>query len=131
MTLQFSVAVRNARLAAIETTVGAAPTIEIRTGAVPANCAAPDSGTVLATLTLPSDWMGAPSAGVVDLLGTWEDPSSDATGTAAHWRLKAGSTCHAQGTVGTSSADMIVTSVDFVATQPFQITEFQLREGNA
>lgn len=79
MPLQFSVAVRNARLAAIETTVGAAPTIEIRTGAVPANCAAADTGTVLATLPLPSDWMGAPSAGVVDLLGTWEDTSSDAS----------------------------------------------------
>ncbi len=131
MPLQFSVAVRNARLAAIETTVGAAPTIEIRTGAVPANCAAADTGTVLATLPLPSDWMGAPSAGVVDLLGTWEDTSSDATGTAAHWRLKAGSTCHAQGTVGASSADMIVTSVDFVATQPFRVTQFQLTEGNA
>jgi hypothetical protein len=135
MALQFSVAVRNARLAAIETTVGAAPTIQIRTGAAPANCAAADSGTVLATLALPSDWMGAPSAGVVDLLGTWQDPSSDATGTAAHWRLKAGSTCHAQGTVGIFDAqnpkDMIVTSVDFVATQPFQVTQFQLTEGNA
>lgn len=131
MPLQFSTSVRNARLAAIESTVGTAPTIEIRTGTVPANCAAADTGTVLATLALPSDWMGAPSAGVVDFLGTWEDTSSDATGTAAHWRLKAGSTCHAQGTVGVSGADMIVTSVDFVATQPFRVTQFQLTEGNA
>jgi hypothetical protein len=131
MALQFSTAVRNARLAAIETTVGAAPTIEIRTGAVPANCAAADSGTVLATLTLPNDWMGTPSSGVVDLLGLWEDASSDANGTPGHFRLKQGSTCHAQGTVGTSGADMIVTSVPFVATQPFRVTQFQLTEGNA
>lgn len=131
MALQFSVDVRNARLTAIETTVGTAPTIEIRSGAPPANCAAADSGSVLATLPLPSDWLGAPSAGAVALAGTWEDLSSDASGTAGHFRLKQGSTCHAQGSVGTSAADMIVTSTAFVATQPFKITQFNLTEGNA
>lgn len=131
MALQFSVEVRNARLAAIEATIGTAPTIEIRTGAPPANSAAADSGTVLASITLPTDWLGAPSAGSVALSGLWKDASSDATGTAGHFRVKQGSTCHAQGTVGTSAADMIVTSTAFVATQPFEITQFTLTEGNA
>ena len=57
MTLQYSVAVRNARLDVVESTTGASPVLEIRTGAPPVNCAAADSGTVLATVNLPSDWM--------------------------------------------------------------------------
>ena len=38
MAIQFSVSVRNARLDAIETTVGASPKLQIRTGAAPADC---------------------------------------------------------------------------------------------
>lgn len=124
MAIQFSVTVANAMLDQIETTISTAPTLEIRTGAAPANCAAADSGTVLATITLPSDWMNAASAGSKTKLGTWQDASADATGTAAHYRLKQGATCHQQGTVGTSGADMIVDSVSFTAGQSFTINTF-------
>jgi len=132
MTLQYSVAVRNARGDATEVTIGTSPVLEIRTGAPPANCAAADSGTLLASLTLPSNWASDTASGVKALLGTWEDPSSNASGTAAHFRLKSsGGTVHVQGTVGTSGADLIVTTTTFVATQPFSITAFNLTEGNA
>lgn len=131
MAVQLSTAVRNARLDAIETTISTSPTLEIRTGAVPANCAAADSGTVLATLTLPSDWMAAASGGSKALSGTWQDASADATGTAAHFRIKASATCHIQGTVGTSGTDMIVDSVSFTAGQQFTVTAFTLTDGNA
>ena len=131
MAVQLSTAVRNARLDAIETTISTSPTLEIRTGAVPANCAAADSGTVLATLTLPSDWMAAASGGSKALSGTWQDTSADATGTAAHFRIKAGATCHIQGTVGTSGTDMIVDSVSFTAGQQFTVTAFTLSDGNS
>jgi hypothetical protein len=130
--MQFSVAVRNARADAIEATVGTSPTLEIRSGAAPANCAAADSGTVLATLALPSNWMADAASGVKGLAGTWQDTSSDAGGTAAHFRIKSsGGTVHVQGTVGTSGADLIVTTTTFVATQPFSITAFNITEGNA
>ena len=59
MAIQLSVVVRNARLDAIETAIGASAILKVRTGAVPANCAAADSGTVLATVNLPADWMDA------------------------------------------------------------------------
>lgn len=131
MAVQLSTAVRNARLDAIETTISTSPTLEIRTGSVPANCAAADSGTVVATLTLPSDWMAAASGGSKALSGTWQDTSADATGTAAHFRIKAGATCHIQGTVGTSGTDMIVDSVSFTAGQQFTVTAFTLSDGNA
>lgn len=129
--MQFSVAVRNAMLDVIESTIGTAPTLEIRTGSAPANCAAADSGTVLATLTLPSDWMAAASGGIKALSGTWQDTSADATGTAAHFRIKAGSTCHAQGTVGTSGTDMVVDSTSFTTGQSFSVTAFSLTAPNA
>jgi len=133
MAIQLSVAVRNARLDSIETTVGATAVLKIRSGAAPADCATADSGTVLATLTLPSDWMAAASAGVKGKSGTWSDASADATGTAAHFRVyeSTGTTCGIQGTVGTSATDMIVDSVSFTAGQSFTISQFDLTDGNA
>lgn len=99
MALQYSVAVRNAGLDAIESTTGTAPTLEIRSGVPPANCAAADSGTVLASMTLPSDWMAAASGGSKAISGTWQDSAADNSGRAGHFRIKQGATCHLQGIV--------------------------------
>lgn len=135
MALQYSVAVRNAKLDAVESTIGTAAVLKIRTGAAPADCATADSGTVLATATLPSDWMAAASSGSKAMSGTWEDTSADASGTAAHFRLYAsdGTTCHAQGTVTATSGggDMEVDNTSFAAGQAFQVTSFTLTAGNA
>lgn len=135
MTVQLSTGVRNARLDAIETTIGTSAVLKIRTGAPPANVAAADSGTVLATLTLPSDWMAAASSGSKAKSGTWEDASADAGGTAAHFRLYAsdGTTAHMQGTVtGTGGGgDMTVDNTSFAVGQSFTVTAFTLTDGNA
>lgn len=135
MALQYSVAVRNAKLDAVETAIGASAVLKIRTGAVPATCATADSGTVLATCSLPSDWMAAASSGTKAKAGTWEDTSADATGTAAHFRLYAsdGTTCHAQGTVTATGGggDMTVDNVSFASGQAFSVTSFTLTAGNA
>lgn len=135
MTVQLSVAVRNARLDAIESTTGATAMLRIRTGAQPANCAAADAGTVLATLTLPTDWMAAASGGTKAKSGTWEDTSADATGTAAHWRLydTAGTTCHAQGsvTVTGGGGDLTVDNTSFSTGQSFVVTSWTFTDGNA
>lgn len=135
MALQYSAAVRNAKLDAVETTIGVSAVLKIRTGAPPANCATADSGTVLATLTLPSDWMAAASGGTKAKSGTWEDTSADATGTAAHFRLYAsdGTTVHAQGTVTATGGggDMTVDNTSFAAAQAFTVTGFTLTAGNA
>lgn len=133
MTLQFSVSVRNSRLDAVETVVGVSAILKIRSGSVPASCAAADSGTVLATLPLPADWMGAAASGSKSMSGTWQDPVADASGTAAHFRIydSGGTVCGIQGTCGTSAADMILDSVTFTAGQLFTITSFVLQDGNA
>lgn len=135
MAHQYSVAVNNARLDAIETAIGTSPILRIRTGAAPANCAAADTGTVLATLTLPADWMAAASGGTKAKSGTWQDSSADATGTAAHFRIydSAGTTCHIQGTVTItgSGGDMTVDNTSFATGQSFTINSFTLTAGNA
>jgi hypothetical protein len=133
MAFQFSVAARNAALDAIETAAGTAPTLTIRTGSVPANCAAARSGTVLATLVLPSDWLGAASAGSKALSGTWQDAAADATGTAAHFSIDQGATCHLQGTVTATGdgGDMQLDTVSIATGQQVTITAFTLTAGGA
>jgi len=130
MALQLSTAARNALLDAIETAIGASAILKIRTGAAPANCAAADSGTVVATLNLPSDYLAAAASGSKAKSGTWEDASADATGTAAHFRLYAndGATCHLQGTVTATGGggDLTVDNVSFASGQAFTITGFTL-----
>jgi hypothetical protein len=135
MAIQFSVAVRNARLDAIETAIGASAILKIRTGAAPASCATADSGTVLATINLPSDWMAAAASGSKSMSGTWQDTSADASGTAGHFRIydSAGTTCHLQGTVTASGGggDLQVDNVNFAVGQSFTVTSFTLTDGNA
>ena len=133
MTVQFSTDIRNARLDAVESTVGASPTLEIRSGAKPADCAAADSGTVLATMTLPSDWMANAASGSKSLLGTWQDLSGDANGTAGHYRIKAGATCHIQGTVTATGGggDMTLDNTSIASGQSVTITAFVLTDGNS
>jgi hypothetical protein len=122
-------------LDAIEAAAGASAILMIRSGAPPADCGTADSGTVLATLNLPSDWMAAASGGSKAKSGTWSDASADASGTAGHFRLYAsdGVTCHAQGTVTITGGggDMTVNGVAFVAGSIFTVTSFTINSGNA
>jgi hypothetical protein len=134
MAIQLSVTVRNARLDTIESTIGTAPRLRIRTGGAPPNCAAARSGTVLADITLPSDWMNAAANGAKTLAGTWQDASADADGTAEHFEImnSALSVCHMQGTCGdVGTEDMVVDNAVFATGQPFTVTAFQLTDGNA
>lgn len=130
MALQLSTGVRNAVLDQIESTIGTAPILRIRSGSAPATCGTADSGTVLATLTLPSDWMAAASSGSKAKSGTWQDTSADNTGTAAHFRIydSGDTTCHMQGTVTATGGggDMTVDSTSFTSGQSFTISTFTL-----
>lgn len=123
MTIQMSVASRTAQAQAHETTIGPSAILRLRTGAPPANCAAARSGTILASMTLPYDWVTAAS-GALTKSGTWEDLTADASGAAGHYEIvdSGGTVCHEQGTVtGTTpgSGDMVLqqTTADIVAGQ--------------
>jgi len=134
MTIQLSAGVRNARLDTIESTIGTSAVLKIRSGAAPADVATADSGTVLATLTLPSDWMAAASGGTKAKSGTWQDASADATGTAGHFRIYAsdGTTAHLQGTVTATGGggDLTLDNVSIASGQSVTITSFTLNEAN-
>lgn len=132
MALQFSTTVRNALLDQFETTIGVSAVLKIYdlTAGAPASCAAAITGTVLATLSLPSDWMAAASSGSKALSGTWQDASADAAGTADFFRLFAsdGTTCHMQGTVTATGGggDLTVDNAVFAAGQSFTVNTFTL-----
>lgn len=135
MTIQFSVPVGNARLDAIETVIGTSAVMEIRSGAQPANAAASRTGTVLATLSLPSDWMANASSRAKAKSGTWQDTSADASGTAGHFVVYAsdGTTVGIQGSVTATGGggDLTVDNVVFASGQSFTVTGFTLSDGNA
>lgn len=121
---------RNNILDGLETFIGTSAVLKIRTGAPPATCDTADSGTVLATLSLPSDWMAVAANGTKAKSGTWEDASADDTGTAAHWRIYAsdGTTCHMQGTITATDGggDMTLITTSITSGQPITITGFTL-----
>ena len=135
MALQLSVAVRNARLDSIETTIGASAVMHILSGSMPANCATAESGTLLATIGLPSDWMAAASSGTKALSGTWQDLTADATGTAGYFRVydTSETTCHIQGEVTDTAGagPMKLSSTAIVSGQPVTIATFAITDGNA
>lgn len=135
MSVQHSTAVRNARLDAIETAIGVTPIMRIRSGAVPANCAAADAGTILCELNLPSDWLAAASGGTKAKSGTWQDTSANAAGTAGHYRIydSSGVTCHEQGTITATGGggDMTLDNIVLAVAQQFTVTGYTLTEGNA
>jgi hypothetical protein len=134
MTLQRSVAVRDAQLNAVETAIGTTPKLQVRTGAQPANCAAADSGTLLCEIDLPSDWMAAAASGSKAKAGTWLG-TGVAAGDAGHYRIKdsTGTTCHEQGSItataggGDATMDNITVSVGM----PVVVNSFAWTAGNA
>jgi hypothetical protein len=128
MTVQFSTAVRNALLDAIETAMGVSAKLQIYSGSVPANCATAASGTKLVEYALASDWASAASGGSKALSSLPLSVTALAAGTAGYYRFvdSAGTTCHEQGTVTLSAGggDMTIDNTTFTLGQTVQITGF-------
>jgi hypothetical protein len=135
MALQLSVRLVTRCSTRLRPPSGRSAVMKIRTGAAPASVATADSGTVLATLTLPSDWMAGASSGSKAKSGTWEDASADAAGTAAHYRIYAsdGTTAHLQGTVTATGGggDLTVDNTSFAAGQSFTVTSYSWTAANS
>jgi hypothetical protein len=103
---QYSSTHRTNSMSDIATQAGGTAYILIYTAAA-ANCAAAASGTLLVSLPC-SATVGTASAGVFTF-NAITAANAVASGTAVQWRLcttSAGTTCVAQGTVGTSGADL-------------------------
>jgi len=134
MTIQLSDAVRNAMLDQYETTIGTAPGFRIRTGTQPANCGASRLGTILASMTLPSDWMNAASGGSKTKLGSWQDASADNPGVAGHYEVMntALTVCHEQGSCSATGGggDLELDNTNIASGQTVTVTTFTRNAGN-
>ena len=127
MTIQLSQAVRNGMLDAWETAIGVSAVVKLRSGAQPADTSASDSGTVIATFTLASDWAAAAASGSKSFSSLpLQDLSADAAGTLGHYRIYAtgGTTCHEQGSITATGGggDMTVDNTVVALAQPINIT---------
>ncbi len=106
--------------------------IEIRSGSQPADVDTTATGTVLATINLPNPAFGNASDqnpnARASLLGVpLSDSSADNTGTASWFRAyDRNGTGIIDGTVGTSSADMILDNVSINAGQQVTINSWQI-----
>jgi hypothetical protein len=116
MAVTYTTAVKNSRLTAVVTAIGATGVLEIGTTAM---------GTVLATITLNST-AGTAASGVLTFSGfPKSDTSADATGTAAAARIRTatGGTDIVTGlTVGTSASDINLDSLSITTGQTVTIT---------
>lgn len=130
--MQYSVAVNNARLDAVETTIGASPKLRIFSGATPANCAAADSGTLLCEIALPADWMAAAATNQKAMLGTWSGTASaGSAATPTHYRIwnNGATACHEQGTCGIGTGELQVNGT-ITSGQTVTVTSYTKTAGN-
>ena len=132
MTIKFSAAVRNARLDAIETVIGASPKLRIYSGAPPTNTTDAATGTLLVDMTLPADFLQAASGGIKLLNGSWTTTAA-AAGVAGYYRVwdNGVTTCHEQGTVGQGTGDLSLDNTTLAAGQTVTINQFTKSDGNA
>lgn len=110
---------------------GSAAVINIYDGSVPADAdASIGASTLLAQLTMSATAFGAAADaapnGTLTAAAITADSSANATGTASYFRVltqNAGTTI-CQGTVGTSSADLVLNTVSITSGSTVSITSF-------
>lgn len=113
--MKFGVTLNNALLNQVETTIGPAPKFRLLTGPPEASPAAAQTGTLIAEIALPSDWLNAAASEQKTRLGAWA-VQAVAAGTAGHFRITStsGATCHILGSVTTTGGGGDMTMADVV-----------------
>lgn len=130
MALALSTTLRNARLDAITTAVGASGLVRIYDGTRPASGGA--ATTLLAELTCSATFAAAASGGVLTVNAVTQDSSANATGTATWFRVvTSGGTFVIDGSVGTSGSDLNLNTTSIVTGAAVSITSFTITEANA
>lgn len=131
--LKYSTALKNAKLDAITTAVGASALLRIYDGAQPAS---PDTAigaqVLLAELVCNAGaFAAAAAAGVLTANAISPDASANNSGTASWFRLlTSGAVAKIDGTVGTSGTDCILDSVSITAAQQVSVTALTITAGN-
>ena len=122
MAVTYTTALKNTRLDAVVTAIGAAGKLEIGTTGM---------GTVLATITLETT-AGTTSGGVLTFSSfPKSDSSADATGTAAAARIRTSANADVVTglTVGTSGTDVILDSTSITSGQVVTINSATITHG--
>jgi len=108
---------------------GTAAVLNIYSGTAPANADAAETGTLLAQLTCSATAFSGVSDTGTAARGTFAaitpDSSADASGTAGYFRIltQSDGTCHAQGTVGTTSDfDLVLNTIAITAGSQVSVT---------
>ena len=115
MSVTYTTAVKNARLNAVTTAIGATGVLEIGTAGM---------ASILATIPLANPAAPAASGGVLSFTMPQSDASADNTGTAAAARIRtaSGGTDIVAGlTVGTSGTDIVFDNTSITAGQTVTI----------
>lgn len=138
MSIQYSTSLRNAQLDQIEVVTGASAKLRLYSGAIPANCAAAATGTLVAEMALPADWMADASGGSKAKAGTWQVTGAPAAGTGTvvgYFRVydNSGTNCHVQGTVTITGGggDLTLDNPNVANGQTVAINTFTITAGNA
>jgi len=122
---------KNAMLDTFTAGIGASPLLRVydATGGVPANAnAALTSQVLLGTLTMSATPFPAASAGTMAANTITQDSAADASGTASFFRIlnAAGTVTYAQGSIGTSGADLNLNTVAIVLGGPISVTSLTI-----
>lgn len=122
MAIQYSTTARSNSMTQLNTDIGANAQIQIYSGTAPANVATAPTGTLLVQFAGNAGGFGTVSNGVLTASAV-AGVNASATGTAGYFRINtSGGTAVVQGTVGTSSADMIVTNTSINSGQACTLT---------
>lgn len=127
MALQYTATHRNNDMSDLVTAAGSTAYLIIYSGALPADVATTDSGTILVALPC-SATLGTVASGVLTFNAV-TTTAVTTSGTAGHWRIcttSAGTTCIIQGTVGTSGADFNLSTLTMTATVNLSISSWTI-----
>lgn len=130
MALQFDTTTRNSWLTTLNANLGASAKLFIYSGALPANCAAGPTGTLLSSGCLGNagGW-GSVSGGVLTAAAIASDTNAVATGTAGYFRwLDSSNNVHIQGTVTATGGggDLTMSSTSITATDTVAIASWTI-----
>lgn len=129
MAVGYSTTLRNARLDAITTAVGASGLLRIYDGTRPASGGA--ATTLLAELACSATFAPAAAAGVLTANAITQDSSANATGTATWARLTtSGGTFVADMAAGTAGTELILNTASIVLAAVVTCTSCVITAGN-
>jgi hypothetical protein len=130
--LKYAVTLKNAKLDAITTAIGASGLLRIYSGTQPTNPDTALSGnTVLAELALSATFAAGSSSGVLTANSITADSSADATGTATFASLlTSGGTRKVDMSVGTSGADLNLNTTSIVSGAQVSVSSLTITAAN-